>query len=487
MRSLASIYDTRFYFFCLCLFGLLCLLMKMTGGVAFGLLFLFILVGFSRNKTEMLFYCLILTTLITMTNGFFVTRGLSFSVMNRMVYILIGGVMVLQMVSLRKSNILTPMLSIFYFIVYMAITSWGGWQPIISILKIVLFTITFLAFYSVASATAVRQNVSFLRLRSILLACASIEILGSTCLIPFPRIGVMDGMEFFLKNGYVPEGSLFMGMTLQSQALGPIVAVLSSILLADMLFTLGRWHWLYLLMLGCSAVLIYKTGSRTAMGTWLFGLAFVGFIFMCAKRVNRRWKSNALGVLTGLGLSAGVVLLAMPQSRAKALSFMYKTHGAEVAEENRGFDKLISSRQGLMDHAIANFQGSPLIGNGFQVSEKMQTYQIVSYKQLLSAPVEKGVWVTAVLEEGGIFGFLIFLAYVVYVGFSLFKSQAFVGLSAFVVTLVANLGEFTFFSVSGMGGVFWAFIFIALVIDIQRNKVAKKVVYERVIWTNFQR
>ena len=105
------------------------------------------------------------------------------------------------------------------------------------------------------------------------------------------------------------------------------------------------------------------------------------------------------------------------------MQFLFKTRGAEVAKESKTFENVLSSRQGLIDHAIKNFHESPWIGNGFQVSEKQKDMRIVSWKQLLAAPIEKGVWVVAVLEEGGIFGMALFCLFLLIAFYCLLSRQ----------------------------------------------------------------
>ena len=121
-----------------------------------------------------------------------------------------------------------------------------------------------------------------------------------------------------------------------------------------------------------------------------------------------------------------------------------------------------------MDSAMANFEESPAIGNGFQVSAQMADMDIRSWKQLLSAPIEKGVWITAVLEEGGIFGLLLFCGFLLIAFPLLLSRQAYLGVCALFVFIISNLGEFTFFSASGNGGLLWAVTFVGLTLDAQR-------------------
>ena len=454
------------------LFGLLLLVvaMKVTGGAGFLLIFPLVLMGFSKNKTGLLFWCLLATTVLTMTNANIAPKGSIFSIANRLIYLLVGGVMVLQVVGQRASKLMTPLLAILPYVAYMAIVSSVGWQPIISYLKLTLFTIVFFAFYSVGNATISRAQFDAVQLRSIFLCFVCFMIGGSICLLPFPGIATMSA-EVYVRQGLpIPEGSLFMGMTWHSQALGPLVAIMSAMLLADLLFSIKKWDKLYLLLLALSPILIYKTGSRTAMGTYAAGLFFVTLVFMHARGVGAKWKEKALSALFLIGMLGGIAFMATPSMRQSAVQFIFKTRGAEVAKESQTVVNLVSSRQGLVDRAIKNFHESPWIGNGFQVSEHYEEMRIISWKQLLSAPIEKGVWVAAVLEEGGVFGMLLFCLFLIIAFYCLLSRQAFIGAAGLFVLVVSNFGEFTFFSMSGNGGMLWAMIFVCTTLDAARLK-----------------
>ncbi len=480
MQSVKSLYDTRALIWSIVAFLGLCLAMKVTGGSGFLLILPFVFIGFSRNRVEVLLYCLMATTLLTITNMYLAPKDMVFSILNRMIYVVVGGVMSLQLIAQRRTKITSPLLSLFPFITYMAIVSSVGWNPMISYMKLILFIVTFLAFYSVSNAVTMNMRVSPPKIRGMFLALSCIVIIGSMCLLPFPGIGMMNVTQFFLSHGYYPEGSLFMGIMMQSQALGPTVAVLSVVLLADLFFSVRRWNVLYITLLVCSAILIYKTSSRTAMGTFLAGIAFVGFIFMCSKGIGGRWKSRVLGVLMLIVMLAGFVFLLTPRMRTAALMFVYKTNESAVVEGEGGVDRIVASRQGLMDNAMNNFRASPWIGNGFQVSEVMAGRATYSWRQLLSAPIEKGVWVSAVLEEGGILGMMFFVMFILVSFVLLLSRHAFMGSAALFVLLVSNFGEFTFFSMSAMGGIFWCVIFIALIMDAQRlaeRKVVSPLLY----------
>ena len=145
--------------------------------------------------------------------------------------------------------------------------------------------------------------------------------------------------------------------------------------------------------------------------------------------------------------------------------------------------QVISSRQGLMDAAIHNFKKSPLLGNGFQVSEEMQNLKSKGMA-VLSAPIEKGVWITAVLEEGGIVGWLIFVTFLITCITKSIKRRAYIGASCLFVTMLTNLGEFSFFSMSYIGGFTWAMVFVGLALDLRKmgdenEEIRRRMEFER--------
>lgn len=470
MRNETLAYDKTWLIRCVMGLVGMCVAMKLSGGMAFLAIFPMLLGAFGKNRSELLLYLLLMTIAVTMANGNVVPKGMVFGLAARTVHFLVAGVMVLQLVAQRNSRLLTPMLSMLPYIAYMAIVSSQGWQPLISYLKLLLFTVMFLGLYSVANAAATRQGVDARKVRSVVLAFSAFFVLGSVLLLPFPGLSMMNVAEIIAAGGSVPEGSLFMGMTLHSQALGPVVAILGTLLLADLLFSIGRWDKFYLLLLLCTPVLIYKTASRTAMGTYLAGICFVSFVFMTAHGVGARWKNRALGALTLVGVLAGITLFSTPQMRQGVAKFVLKYTSEESGYEVN-MEEVMVTRQGSMDSQIANFRESPMIGNGFQVSKHMAMREYTSWTQVLSAPVEKGVWVTAVLEEGGVFGMILFVIFLLVAFVALWSRRAYVGLSVFFAMIVCNLGEFTMFSMTSTGGLVWAMVFVGLALDANRQRL----------------
>ncbi len=459
------IYDKEWLIRSLLGLGLMGVAMRFTGGLAFALIYPMILLAFSKNRAELMLYCILMTIAMTMANAAVIPKSFSFGIMARSTYFIVAGVLIFQIIGVRTSRFLSPLLMLLPYIFYMGLVSASGWQPIVSYLKLLLFVVIFLAFYSVAKMASLPQ-IDGSKLRSIFLSFAIFFIVGSVLLIPFPGLSYLNAAEIQASGGLV-EGTMFKGMTLHSQSLGPVVAIVSTLVFADLLFCVQKWDKLYLLLLGCSPILIYMTGSRTAMGTYLAGLCFVTFLFMNARGIGGRWKARAVNTILMLGIFGGLALFSTPQMREAVARFALK-YVSEDSELVVDYESVIATRQGSMDMQIANFKASPWIGNGFQVSEGLAEVDYVNWKQLLSAPVEKGVWVTAILEEGGVFGMILFVLFLLVVFPTLFVRQAFLGLSVFFVMIVCNLGEMTIFSMTSTGGLTWAMVFVGLALDAQR-------------------
>ncbi len=447
----------------------LCAAMKATGGAGFVLIFIPCLIAFSKNRINLLAFLLMTTAIITVCNRAIAPKDFIFSISTRFFYILVATTMFFQNTGRKTAKQLIPILTIFIYVFYEAIVSSVGFSPLISYLKIILFSAGLLAFFGMANAAYHANSSATSTLRNIILIFSIFIIGGSFLLIPFPGIAQMGAAEALEMGLPVESIGLFQGITYQPQTLGPAVSTLSVILFADALFLLKRWDKLYLILLLLAPILIFYTSSRTAMGTYLAGMFFTIFIFMQAHGVGSRWKIKAMNAITLIGLFSAFVLFSTPQMRHAVANFALKFGDAENTELS--YENLTATRQGLMEVSINNFKKSPWIGNGFQVAQYHENMTIRSWKQLLSAPIEKGVWITAVLEEGGIFGMIIFVIFLLIAFFGLLRRKAYIGVCVLFTFLVSNLGEFTFFSISANGGMMWAMTFIGIALNAQHIRL----------------
>ena len=465
----SNFYDKKYLFQCLLSFGIVFGLMRVTGGAGFAIVVPIIFYCVLAKKTEGLLFWLLVSVCAIIVNPYLVMKAGGFPWMQRGVMLFLGFIMAINVLSHQMHYAIRPYAGMFFYIVFMMFSSTFGWCPLISYLKLVLFSLVYFSYLGVSNQVAISANLSSRKIRSIMLSVATLFVLGSVALVPFPGLSQLRAEDFVLGNVDLSNfTSLFMGMTNHSQCLGPVVSSVSVVLFGDLLFSIKRADPIYILLLLCCPYLIYLTSSRTGMGSYVLGMMFVAYIFLQARGIGSRWKSRVFSCLMFLSAIGMFLVFMSPGFQERAVGFMLKTK--YVDDRSVSTQAIMSSRQGLIDLALYNFRKSPIIGNGFQVSESMKGIKIKNGKQLLSAPIEKGVWVTAVLEEGGIIGWSIFVIFLIACIVKSIKRRAYIGASCLFLCTLTNLGEFTFFSMSYTGGFTWAMVFVGLALDVRRIK-----------------
>ena len=379
--------------------------------------------------------------------------------------LLIGLALMLKGVSMPGQS-RVPLGMLMVYLGLAAISSMNGWAPIVSYLKIVNFLIFILGFWG-GIHTLSYDSDGIKELRATFMAFAIFLILGSAALLPFPGISTLSGFQLALQEGNLEvanaamkslEGStpLFCGVTKQSQFFAPLAGCMIAWLLADMLFVEQRFDKFHLAMMGIGVILTYWSGSRTGLLTLMVGVMMVA-MYLPNKislpfNIKRRLKAGVAAMLA-LGMVAAVASEIMNDSISQ---WLRKTD--DVEEDTRSLSEAVtSSRQGLIEESMRDFRRNPVFGSGFQVAES--TAELVARSGsglVISAPIEKGVLPVMVLGETGIVGAVFFMMFLVafYIGSS--RRKLYVTLALFTVMLASNMGEATFFSPGGMGGLLWA-------------------------------
>lgn len=470
MRAFSGvIWDKRSLKTDLAFFGVMMFAMYLTQGSGFALVWLMALAALMSNNHERLLLVMVLTVAALVGNSNLLPKGVAFHVEQKSLIMFLAVALTAKNTSIRRhSPLVKPFLLLMPYLAWMAMISMQGWNPTISYLKIILFLSFFFAFYGIADAVISGRRVPSAKVRSVFLSLCVFAIVGSVALIPFPGISQMGAEDLVeaLKSG-IQIKSLFKGMMFHSQALGPLMAMLFVAVLSDYVFTARKKDMLYLLLLVCAPIALYKTSSRTAMGTMLAGTMFTLWLFMRTRQIRSVWKARVVST-SMLVIVVGACALASSGSGREAIA-RYVTKTAEATTlAGVSSEEILSSRQGLMDEAMYNFRRKPFVGNGFQVSEVMSLSGGGGAASLLSAPVEKGVWLTAVLEEGGIPGMIMFVLFGVCAIPMLIVRRAYTGATMLFMMFVLNLGEFTFFSMSGIGGFCWMLCFLGVIMDASR-------------------
>ena len=434
----------------------------------------------SSRRANFLAFLLLLMTAVQCANHMISPKTVLYLYIQRGSMLLFGAVFAIKLATSGKNSIFTPFTALVIYVFYMILPSLNGWSPIISILKIVLFICTFSVLVGISKAIVESQEANILKLRSIIVAYALVMFGYSIVLLRFPNIGYMSmadmtNMEIAIQ---LEEGiSLFKGMTQHSQSLGPVAALSIVLIAGDYIFGVRKKFWPYNIALMCAIVCLWKSGSRTAMVACMFGVGLLFFAVVNGAEKLARWKRVVLGFFTQMFIVGLLMIVLVPRIRGSVLRFTVKYDTGDVPTNQITLADVTSSRIGALDNPLHNWRESPIFGNGFQVSSEMGMLRDVPIKEILTAPVEKGTWVVAILEEGGIVGMALFLAWVFIAGSRLWRQKAYIGFAALMTLLTINLGEFCLFSLTSTGCLLWALTLFAMIMDAIRLKEQRRYAY----------
>lgn len=468
MQRFVTCYDKKYFKNALMCILAMALVMKVTNAAAALAFPVCALSMMARKQSVNLLFVILLMIAHQVGNAFFFPNSAISVLSIRGTLLILSFLMATQLFGRRMSPIVSPFKGLFLYLIWEVFSSFQGFAPLVSLLKLLLFSLIYLAFIEVANDVILNVRADSRKVRSVILAIAAFFLIGSLFTIPFPAISVMTWGD--VQNTIHIE-SLFKGLSSHSQCLGPMVALFNVVVLADMVFSVKRFDKLYLAILLAAPLLVFKSGSRTALGVYLVSNLVVGVLALQSRGLGRVWKSKITSCFIMVSLAGLVVIAAVPRFREGFLRFVLKK--AETSERVTGadvtFTNVAASRLGATDLALFNFRKKPLIGNGFQVAEGMDKERrgggLLAY---LSAPIEKGVWVTAVLEEGGVVGFLFFAGFLFFTFLTMVRRKAYITAATLFSATMSNLGEFTFFSMTYTGGLVWIMVFSAVIMDAQR-------------------
>lgn len=256
--------------------------------------------------------------------------------------------------------------------------------------------------------------------------------------------------------GLAGNGLGFQGLTNQPQGLGILLATFGVWLFARLWggqLTVRPWvAWATLLALG---LLIIESQARTALGGLAAGVALI-WLFQLFTQRGVGLKSMTLAAVVLIGAGAIWTQTTIIQDVVFKQRF-----GGQREDLGQG----IASRLDIASISAENFQSSPAVGIGFGMPSVIEDSELTRepvFNLPIAANVEKGVWVTAALEELGIIGFsllsLMFLALATYS--AIWRRP--LALALLLTLLITALGENTLFSIGAMGLVQWLMFFAVL-------------------------
>lgn len=309
--------------------------------------------------------------------------------------------------------------------------------PDVSILKAIAWTAVMATLLSAWHGLAVQERESLIR-----------QIFNGLVVV------LVVSLPFLLHPlGYLRNGTGFQGVLNHPQAFGPTMALLGA-WAASRMFAERRPAWSNILLVGVCMLLVLVSEARTAGLALVLSLtiSFVAAPALAGKRLRRilpGLRSRRVGSVFGIVAMAGIVMA----SNVTATVEHYISKSGRAGEVSSLLAAYGRSRGGLMDEMWLNISEKPLIGIGFGMASNPDEMQVKRDALLglpLSASIEKGVLPLAVLEELGMFGFLLVCSWM----WMLIHRSANGGITPLAITctaLLLNMGEFMFFSPGGMG------------------------------------
>lgn len=430
----------------------------------YGLILVAVIGGFCALRGKIGASLVIFTFLpfVTMVNPIVIPRGTAFALVSRGTSLMMTASLFLAGTR-RKGNEQLPLGLLFFYLVVAFISSSQGWFPTISYLKILNFT-AFVAGIYIGTKNINQRKEDILLVRASFLAMSCILIFGSLASLAYPpvsyytslrRLISAEGLEYASEIASEELGlRLFTGITVHSQFLGPALACFAGWISCDMLFVEKRVRWLHFLLLVPIPVMIYMTRSRTGFVTFAALLFF--FMFYCIPKVKIKDREREKVKSLILAFAFFIVIAAVvAEIRNNTMSNLLRKKVDSQYDERSFIEAFTGSRMGLINSCLRDFKLNPLWGMGFQVMPEHRVWFEQGRISYFSASIEKGILPVMVLGETGIVGAVAFLLFL----FSFYAVADRKGYAAtltlFGALLTSNMGEATFFSPAGGGGVYW--------------------------------
>jgi hypothetical protein len=261
---------------------------------------------------------------------------------------------------------------------------------------------------------------------------------------------------------YFRNGTGLQGILNHPQALATVVAPFVAWQLAGLFLVRTDQRPLRVAALAASSVVLYLTEARTGAAAVVIG-TLAGVIMRLMSSRRARLLAGGGRALT-VALLLIVALAAVQASTGKifdtARKFAYKR--AESHKVSGAFDE---SRGDGIESQWRNFLAEPVMGHGFGVNaEGPPTTSVVeAFGIPISAPTEKGFVFTAVLEETGIIGGLLFFIMLGNLGRHAARNADPRWMAMFVACVATNVGEAIILAPGGIGLMEWLLTGLAVV------------------------
>jgi len=323
-----------------------------------------------------------------------------------------------ELIRLNPIILLVLLFTIFNIIVAFVNSS----LPIVAIFKLFSYVVIFIA--TLIGVGYTYNKINWLKW---MLTLLSLIIVPSVIFVILPI-------------GYLRNGVSFQGITNQPNMFGILAVLFIAIVLANVQ-TNKNISKLYLIIIPTlSLFMVILSKSRTALLSCLLLI----LLYLLLSKTNRVLKIIAVSFST-----IGLIFLVLGSGISESfINYLYK------GQEQGG---LLNSRIGQIEGLTSNFLKHPWLGNGFSVP----VLPFKSFQFSSEYIVEPGNLILSVLSYCGIFGFLIFIAYIFqifWVNKANFNNVVFL----LIAPLLISMGEMVFFSSNNIG--IWLYMLISIYI-----------------------
>lgn len=265
----------------------------------------------------------------------------------------------------------------------------------------------------------------------------------------------------FTGIGYFVNAKGFQGVLNHPQVFGLTMA-LTAAWVGGRMLRLRSFRVQDLVLAGLILVFLLLSESRGAMLAAGSGLLFSfilakGFGLRNVLKSFRNFNHKRVAFMFVCALFTGALFFDKVSNIVER-TIAKRTENTTIAS---AFD---ASRGRLIDASLQNFYDNPVLGIGFGVATKpgeMKVKRDPIFGFPISAPIEKGNMYSAMLEEVGFAGSLLFVGLLLTLLGSIMRSGQLEMVWIFFVGLMVNVGEAVLFSPNGIGMLVWILVLMA--------------------------
>jgi len=363
-----------------------------------------------------------------------------------------------------------PMGMLYGYLLMALVSSMGGYCFRVSILKVINFA-TFLISICIGTSNLDKRPRDLEIIRTFFYAMASIVAFGGLCTLASPAIAYPLNAAWTLRaGGSLAEASevvqnwngvtLFAGVTQHSQTLAPLTVAVFGYILCDTLFIMKRITPLSMALLIVLPIELFMTRSRTGLFSVSVALVMT-FMFAHGKLNIPQHIKQKISRLTTLLVFIFISAAIVGEVRSGMISrWIFKTNDVAADLSKRSaIESVTSSRSAIVEELLHDFKQNPILGMGFQVNQESPMH-VKNKLFVLSAPVEKGLLPLVIIGESGVIGAIVFTLFLTVFFTTCTRRHYIVTATLFSVLLSTNMGEATFFSPGGPGGIIWMYCIV---------------------------